>query len=253
MAAMVLVLGIVVDDAIIVAENIYQHREKGSPPVKAAVDGLSEVSLPVITTVATTIIAFIPMLFIKGMIGKFIFVIPFTVILALGFSLFECLFILPAHILPSLKSGDKRISGRSWFEPIRKKFPRLLIRLLEYRYTLIILACAIVFGLVYHGYYTMKFKLFDRGRNIETIRATLEMPLGSSLEATLLKVKEVEKILLPYPKDEVASFSTSIGSGGFRSVSGGHLASFRIYLPQETEPAKNANDIVISCFNIFMY
>jgi len=64
MAAMVLVLGIVVDDAIIVAENIYQHRERGSSPLSAASAGLNEVALPVLTTVATTIIAFIPMLFI---------------------------------------------------------------------------------------------------------------------------------------------------------------------------------------------
>ncbi len=245
MAAMVLVLGIVVDDAIIVAENIYQHRENGASPLKAAVEGLNEVALPVVTTVATTIIAFVPILFIKGMIGKFIFVIPFTVILALGFSLVECTLILPAHILPSLKTGKKKISGRQWFEPFRQNFPKLLTRLLGHRYTLIILACAIVFSLVYHGANTMKFKLFDRGRNIDNIRATLEMPLGSSLSATLIKVKEVEDILLTYPKNEVESFSSSVGSGGHRSVSGGHLANFRIYLPKETEPAKSANDITL--------
>ncbi len=245
MAAMVLVLGIVVDDAIIVAENIYQHREKGSPPIKAAVAGLYEVALPVATTVATTIIAFVPMLFIKGMIGKFIFVIPFTVILALGFSLFECTLILPSHILPSLKNGKKKISGRSWFEPIRKNFPKLLMRLLGHRYTLIVLACAIIFALVYHGANTMKFKLFDRGRNIDNIRATLEMPLGTSMAATLIKVKEVEGILVSFPKTELASFVSSIGSGGHRSVSGGHLANFTIYLPQTTEPAKSATDITL--------
>ena len=64
MAAMVLVLGIIVDDAIVITENIFRHREQGEPPLEAAVNGLHEVALPVFTTVATTILAFLPMLFL---------------------------------------------------------------------------------------------------------------------------------------------------------------------------------------------
>ena len=105
MAAMVLVIGIIVDDAIVVAENIFQHREKGESPLEAAVNGLHEVALPVFTTVATTILAFIPMFFIKGMLGKFIFVIPLTVIVSLSMSLLESNLLLPAHLLPGL-NGD---------------------------------------------------------------------------------------------------------------------------------------------------
>ena len=135
MAAMVLVLGIIVDDAIVITENIFRHRELGESPLEAAVNGLQEVALPVLTTVATTILAFLPMFFIKGMLGKFIFVIPVTVILSLGMSMFESYFILPAHLLPGLQGKGTQNFGRNWFRPIRDAFERALHGLLNVRYS----------------------------------------------------------------------------------------------------------------------
>lgn len=96
--AIIMALGIVVDDAIVVGENIFAHRQKGSPLLKAAVDGTAEVLPSVAASVTTTVIAFSPLLFVSGMMGKFIAVIPVAIIAMLLGSLFECLFILPCHL-----------------------------------------------------------------------------------------------------------------------------------------------------------
>ena len=95
---MILVLGIVVDDAIVVGESVYVHRLRGKPPLRAAIDGVKEVWWPVTGGVTTTIVAFIPFFFIEGIMGKFLAVMPVVVIGAIGTSLVESLFILPAHL-----------------------------------------------------------------------------------------------------------------------------------------------------------
>ena len=92
--AIIIVMGIIVDDAIIVAENIAQKREEGLSPVDAAITGVDEVFKPVVTTILTTFIAFAPMYFMSGVMGKFIWVIPLVITLALIVSLVECLIAL---------------------------------------------------------------------------------------------------------------------------------------------------------------
>ncbi|QDV14931.1 Multidrug resistance protein MdtC [Rosistilla oblonga] len=91
-------LGIVVDDAIIVGENIFAHRQQGKKRLRAAIDGAAEVLPSVTASVSTTVIAFSPMFFVSGVMGKFMAVIPFAVIAMLVISLLESLFVLPAHL-----------------------------------------------------------------------------------------------------------------------------------------------------------
>ncbi len=98
MFAFLLALGIVVDDAIVIGENIYAHRQEGKPLLKAAIDGTAEVVPAVIASVATTIIAFMPLMYVSGVMGKFIAVMPVAVIAMLLISLFESTFILPCHL-----------------------------------------------------------------------------------------------------------------------------------------------------------
>ena len=102
-AAMIIVIGIIVDDAIIIAENIMRHMAMGKEPLEAAVDGTREVFLPVLTTIITTLLAFAPMFFMKGIMGKFVYVIPLVVTIALVVSFAESILALPAHIGGSLK------------------------------------------------------------------------------------------------------------------------------------------------------
>ncbi len=98
MFGLIMVLGLIVDDAIVVGESIYSYRQKGESAFMAAVNGTSEVALPVIAAVTTTVVAFIPLYFIGGVMGKFIRVIPTPVVASLSVSLVEGLFILPIHL-----------------------------------------------------------------------------------------------------------------------------------------------------------
>ncbi len=97
--AFVLMSGVVVDDATVVVENIFRHIEEGQEVIAAIVDGTAEVMLPVISAMATTVAAFLPMLLMTGSTGEFFAQIPTTVTYVLVASLFECLFILPIHYL----------------------------------------------------------------------------------------------------------------------------------------------------------
>jgi len=96
--AFIVALGMVVDDAIIVGENIYAHREKNKNFMRAAIDGTLEVATPVIFSILTSIAAFTPLFFVEGMMGKFMGIIPVIVVSVLLLSLIESLFILPAHL-----------------------------------------------------------------------------------------------------------------------------------------------------------
>lgn len=98
MFAFIVTLGIVVDDAIVVGENVFEKRQRGVPPMQAAIEGCREVAIPVVFAVLTTVATFFPLLFIPGASGKFFSVIPAVVIVVLLFSLLESLFILPAHL-----------------------------------------------------------------------------------------------------------------------------------------------------------
>ncbi|MEX0938133.1 MAG: efflux RND transporter permease subunit [Pirellulales bacterium] len=98
MFAFLMALGIIVDDAIVVGENVYERRQRGEGYIEAAVNGTYEVLPSVIASVVTTIIAFVPLLFVSGVMGKFIAVMPVAIIAMLIISLFESTFILPCHL-----------------------------------------------------------------------------------------------------------------------------------------------------------
>lgn len=107
---MIIVIGILVDDGIVVAENIYQHYERGKSPVKAAIDGVMEVFPPIISAILTTILAFCTFFFLEGRIGTFFSEVSIIVLLTLGVSLLEAFIILPAHIAHS--SALKKIDNK---------------------------------------------------------------------------------------------------------------------------------------------
>ncbi len=114
MFSFIIALGIVVDDAIVVGENVYHKREQGMSPLKASVEGAREMAIPVSVSIFTNIVAFAPLFFVPGFMGKIFGVIPTVVIAIFIISLFECLFILPHHL--TLKKAKER--GRSLFSKI---------------------------------------------------------------------------------------------------------------------------------------
>ncbi len=118
---MIIVVGILVDDAIVVGENIFAHYEKGVPAFKAAVDGTTEMIAPVFTSVMTTIIIFIPFFFLEGFMGKFIWHMALVVVASLAFSLIEAFVILPPHLAHS-----KGLHPHKEDSPARKRIEKFI-------------------------------------------------------------------------------------------------------------------------------
>ena len=121
----IMALGLVVDDAIVIGENVYLHQQEGEPGVEGAICGAAEMALPVVGAVATTIVAFVPLLFVSGIMGKFIAVLPVGVMATLVGSTIESLFILPAHLSHSRPAQAQERRTHRWSERAAKVRARL--------------------------------------------------------------------------------------------------------------------------------
>ncbi|UCG93408.1 MAG: efflux RND transporter permease subunit [candidate division WOR-3 bacterium] len=243
LVAMILVLGLIVDDAIIISENIYHHSERGEAPLKAAVEGTREVFAPVLTTVLTTFLAFAPMFFMTGVFGKFIFVIPLTISLALFISLGEALVSLPAHLLHGLRHHPAKSTTHSWFNFLRDRYRRLVPRILRLRYLFVLLFVIMLFGSLWFGATNMKFILFPSNMASE-FYVLAELPIGSSLEATSDNVKRIEELIIALPEDELESFVTRIGQNPWLEAESENYAALAVSLTPFTERERTADEIV---------
>ena len=197
--AFVLVLGIVVDDAIIVGENIYRHQERHGDGMRGSIEGAHEIAKPVTFAVLTTVAAFSPLLFVPGMMGKIFRVIPLVVIPCLLFSLVESLNILPAHLshIPKRTRPGPWRRFQSLFSGGLKRFVHavycpLLEAALRWRYLTASIGVGIMIvtiGLVLSGRPAFRFI-----PNIEAdvISASLTMPQGTPVATTGEAVAKLE-------------------------------------------------------------
>lgn len=128
-----IVLGVVVDDAIVVGENVYEHRQSGDPPLVAAIRGAREMALPVTISILSNIVAFIPLMLIPGETGKFWEPLPYVVVIVLAVSLFEALFILPGH-LGHQRVKEKRKGIGSKLHGIQQGFSKAFSRFVDTKY-----------------------------------------------------------------------------------------------------------------------
>ncbi|MBA7476879.1 MAG: AcrB/AcrD/AcrF family protein [Spirochaeta sp.] len=244
LTSLILVIGIIVDDGIIISENINRHYELGASPLAAAVGGTHDVFAPVVTTVLTTFLVFIPMFFMTGMIGKFVYVIPLVVSLALFVSLLESVFALPAHIKRGLekRAGAKRAASRAWFNSIRNFYRKVCYQLLKFRYPLVILFIVVLVGSLWYATTNMDFILFPV-KAADRFFAEIELPAGTSLKATEEKVIEIEDMIKELPEGELETFICRIG----QSSSGGrgeNYAWIGVALTPYSERTRTADEIV---------
>ena len=214
MTAMVLVIGIIVDDAIIISENIYKYYEQGMSPIEAATEGVASVFKPVVTTILTTVIVFAPMFFMPGMMGKFVYVIPLVIILALAISMIESMLALPAHLVGGL-SKYKRIDTRQpgLFVRLRKSYKHILARLLRYRYLWVLVFASVLAGAMWFAAKYMDFILFPSS-TAERFVVFVETPVGTSLHATADRTIRIEKLVASLDKAELDTYVTRIGTFG---------------------------------------
>ena len=203
--AFIVVLGIVVDDAIVVGENIFNYLEEGMKPLDAAIRGVREMAMPVTFAIITTVAAFAPLLFVSGNMGKVMRQIPIVVIMVLLMSLVEALLILPAHlsgagtlfykimgpILGPIERVQARIqSGLQWF--IRGPYRKSLDFALEWRYLTVAVAMVFLFlsvSLVAGGF--LKFSFMPKVDS-DNMTALLTMPQGTPAEQTTAILERIE-------------------------------------------------------------
>jgi len=220
--ALIMVLGIIVDDAIVVGEAIYVHRKRGQGHFEAATEGVMEVALPVIAAVTTTIVAFVPLGFTSGIMGKFIAIIPVGVIAALSISLIECLFLLPAHLnhLPDLNADvemghpwkrrvqrmRRKIShGMEWF--IEHVYLPFVGKAVRWRYISLCVAISVILftvGLYKGG--VLKFVMFPPVDG-DMLVSSIEFPDGAPSEVTRDAVEQTRRAL----ERAVGRFESSSG------------------------------------------
>ncbi|MCA8913212.1 MAG: efflux RND transporter permease subunit [Planctomycetes bacterium] len=239
----VLVLGILVDDAIVVAENVDTHQKEGKSPLRGAIDGTREVIMPVGLAVGTTAIAFSPMLQLPGRTGAFASAIAAVVILSLSVSLIESLLILPSHLSHKgremnwfLPNAWRKVQGAfaamlQWF--IDKTYRPVLKRVIVWRWT--VLATGLAFLLITAGLFVggwMKVAFFPpiEGNDVS---ANVTLQEGVSIEKTreALKILEdsAEEIRKEVegnkPGSVVKSIRATLGAHPFKDHSGPPIAS----------------------------
>ena len=265
----IMVLGIVVDDAIIVGEAIYVHRLRGEPPLKAAIEGVAEVGMPVFAAVFTSIVAFIPLAFVGGVMGKFISILPAVVISCLLISLLECLFLLPAHLnhLPDMRKEVRRnpvsrmmIRFQSFMQDgldrfITRKYIPFLDFVLHWRYISFATAIAtliLTFGLIKGG--LIKYQMFPKLDSF-IITSTVEFPDGTPAHATEKALKEIEAGFVkiaertstlsgePLIKKRLVLVGQTLGDR--QSSFGPHFGSVQFILLEEEKRGIHSNDLLV--------
>ncbi len=208
---LVLVLGIIVDDTIIVIENCFRYIQKGYSPAKAAIIGTKEVATPVLAATATTVAAFLPLMLVPGILGEFFKVMPIVVSLALIASLIEAFFILPSHVAEwSGRNHHNNHKRTRIFVKIRSRYIRLLKKMLRIRHiaavtvTLLFFACIAVL-ILYLG-----VDMFA-GDEVPQFFVRVTMPEGTRLEETDRIMSQLEKQALTLPESDLVAVVTNTG------------------------------------------
>lgn len=192
MMGFIMVLGMLVDDAIMIGENIAYHMEKGVPAHQAAVKGSMELISPVTTTIMTTVIAFVPLLFMSGIIGKFVFSIPIVVITLLVLSWLESFLILPNHV-SHLTHAGRKVPERKWLLGLENVYAAVLRWAIRHSWITILLTILMFVGSIALATH-MKFRLFPPvGIEQYMVRATAEP--GINLEQMQRKLIAVDKYM----------------------------------------------------------
>ena len=259
--ALVIVLGMLVDDAIIVAENIWQHYEFGKSPWDAAVDGTKEVLLPVSATILTSIAAFSPLLMIYGIFGKFLESLPKVVMISLIISLIEAMFILPSHAYEMLRFNQHRrkLKKKENLKPIKqssgfmasslKIYEKILFITLKGRYLAFVLIIGILGGAFYLQQNFMKVILFPN-EGLEFFFIRLDYNSGDTIVETEKKLipfeDYVKKALHANELKDVVTYSglQQVDHMDPLKARASHVGQIAIYLNPEDQRSRTVDEII---------
>lgn len=251
---LIIVLGMLVDDAIVVAENIYRHLEEGESVKDSVVNGTGEVILPVLGTILTTIAAFGPLMFMGGIMGEFMWTMPAVVSVALLASWFEAMFILPSHVYDiekfrkvSVRESNAQKTER-FYPRIKARYVAILSRALDHKYKISLLIAVVFFGSLFFAGNNMKFILFPAGK-IERFVVKTEARAGTSLEQMSRYLGLLEEIILRLPKEELDNVITTAGIQREQPMDpnekrGNNYGTIIVNLTPEEERSRKAREIM---------
>ncbi|TGK01034.1 efflux RND transporter permease subunit [Leptospira semungkisensis] len=256
MMGLIISLGMLVDNSIVISENIYTYLGQKMDSAAAALKGTSEMVIPIFGSYLTTVAAFLPMLFMSGIMGKFIWQIPLVVIIALTASLLESFLFLPARIAVFAKNPEelkksskfrKRLD--EFFLRMEDKFSNFVAFTIRNRYKSFSVILLLVIGSC-GAMSQMDFILFPK-EDIEIFLIKAEFSPSSRIFQTRDKMKYMEDILKKIPKDELVSYSTKIGvqqtdPDDPLSRFGENLAVIMVYLTPESKRKRKASQILAS-------
>ncbi|MFH1797942.1 MAG: efflux RND transporter permease subunit [Candidatus Omnitrophota bacterium] len=232
LAAVIIVMGMVVDDAIVVSENITRLKAKGLTAKEAAGKGTAFVFLPIIASILTTCVAFIPLFFFEGRFGAMVGFIPLIVFFMLGGSLLEALFILPGHMILPLGERSREIvtkyglkhhldkffkrhislegvPKKHWFDRCEDAYAKLIEEILSRKFAIFsIFALFFVFS-AFIASSKMKFVMFP-GEETRQISLTANAPAGTQRYETARLAQPVEDVISQYVGKEVVGFRNEI-------------------------------------------
>lgn len=220
MFALIVVLGMIVDDAIVVGENVYRRMEEGETPEVAAVEGTAEVGRAVVATILTSIAAFLPVLMLTGTNGLFLRPLPLVVSACLVVSLVEAFTILPAHLAHwtskravARMQAEARSSGgrvRRWYTPVEEAYMGLLRGALRWRYATLSFALGVGAIVAAVGFARIPFTLFDDFES-KLFYISARLDPSSSIEETEAVCEDLEARVRAVGAGEVLSMHTLLG------------------------------------------
>ena len=255
MMGLIIVVGMLVDDAIVITENSQRFIEDGLSPEEAAIKGTQRIWAPVTASVMTTVIVFAPMMFMTGIFGKFIYFIPLAVIISLLVSLWECFFILPHHVASwvkanKLRNGKSFFSDKIWQPLIARPYMYVLNGVLKLRYLVVLLALGLFGGALYLAKEKVGFVLFPRG-GVYMFSIKMQAETGISLDEMERLIRPYEEYIATLPDSELDDFISIIGRQGMHNPRGmkrgAEYAEIMVYLTdaltRERETSVIAEDV----------
>ncbi len=254
MMGLIIVIGMLVDDAVVVTENAVREMEDGNDPMTGAIKGTQKIWAAVFASVMTTVLAFYPMTIMTGIFGKFVSFIPLGVICALLISLIECYFILPYHIgrwvklkhIQKSEHGFKAAFDRMW-QKVLHGYGHVLRFSAKRRWLMLLFFIMFIAGSLVNVATNMRVVLFPP-EGIDQFIVKAKAPIGTTLEQTTELMKPIEKMVADLPEEELLNYVTTVGELRQREdmpgERGSHYAQIMIYLTPE--PARNriATDII---------
>lgn len=239
--ALVIALGMLVDNSVVISENFSRLRREGVPLRQAVLDSVADIWLPITITALTTISAFLPMLVTKGIMGEFIKWIPIVVTISLIFSLLESFFLLPTRLMWAGKNIEPTRANESsdWFEPYIARFEKFMATAVHHRYIAALGFAGVLIGSLVLMVVGNKFMLFPPDQT-EVYLVRLETERGTRLEETERKIEIFSGRIKEALGDRAAHIvaragGSQMGPGDQKGKDGDNIGLVSIYVDEDTK------------------